>query len=670
MFRIASGVCPFCEARAVVKSLGLSWQSTRNASSLQKRKPNRMVLASNVRTGPAARIAGGKRVVKKDSRNGPFAGMNRTGVPASLQDVPRTVSSIQQRATSPVQQRRVGRSGSKDDGKTGAAMPALKMQRALTNVSYEKRVRVKEQLAGLNSFDDFDLLPAVKEAIPSQALKGFTNVVPTSIQRLAIPALLGTEKRSKSRSRRPKDLEQMQQFLLAAETGSGKTLSYMLPVIDAIKRQEAVDSAIRAQEVAEQEAVARVRARNQLFEVEPPPVTPADTNTARPRAIILLPTSELVDQVGAVVKSMSHAVKFRAALLSASYTGRVIRSRLFTTSGIDIVITTPHLLSSITESDPNILSRVTHLVVDEADSLLDRSFSPVTTGIIDRAKPSLRQLIFCSATIPKSLDNYLQREYPAMKRLTTPNLHAIPRRVMMSVVDIDRIPYHGNRNLACAQVIWDIGKEGRDEDEEGWMPRPERKIVVFVNEREKSEELAEYLRSKGINAMALNRDAATRKDDNILATFTSLGGSLSLPAPTPRALSTPSAAATAISAGDLAETPPSSALVRIPGTGTKPHNRHPSSSNLRNQPRTSQRTLPHTSVLVTTDIASRGIDTLPVKHVILYDVPHTSVDFIHRLGRVGRMGKRGRGVVLVGRKDRRDIVREVREGMFRGAALI
>ena len=85
---------------------------------------------------------------------------------------------------------------------------------------------------------------------------------------------------------------------------------------------------------------------------------------------------------------------------------------------------------------------------------------------------------------------------------------------------------------------------------------------------------------------------------------------------------------------------------------------------------TAPRSLPGTKVLVTTDLASRGIDTLPVKHVILYDVPHTSIDFIHRLGRVGRMNRRGRAVVLVGKGDRRDIVSEVRGGMFRGAALI
>jgi ATP-dependent RNA helicase MRH4, mitochondrial len=82
------------------------------------------------------------------------------------------------------------------------------------------------------------------------------------------------------------------------------------------------------------------------------------------------------------------------------------------------------------------------------------------------------------------------------------------------------------------------------------------------------------------------------------------------------------------------------------------------------------RRLANTKVLVTTDLGSRGIDTLSVRHVILYDVPHTTIDFVHRLGRVGRMGRRGRAVVLVGNKDRKDIVREVRDAMFKGQALI
>ena len=435
----------------------------------------------------------------------------------------------------------------------------------------------------------------------------------------------------------------MQQYLLAAETGSGKTLAYLLPVVDAIKRAEAAEAQQEARNAAREEHEKRRQAKNRVFDVESPQTNEPHPSTARPRAIILLPTSELVEQVGHLVKSISHAVKYRSALLSVNYTGQVIRSRLFSTSGIDVVVSTPHLLHSITESDPNILSRVSHLVIDEADSLLDRSFSPITSSIIDRASPSLRQLILCSATIPKSLDSYLHKRFPDLRRLVTPNLHAIPRRVQLSVIDIDKIPYQGNRNLACAQVIWDIGKEASEQGEERL-----KKIVVFVNEREKTSELAEYLRSKGIDAAALSRDSNERNQAETLASFTGAG----IAAASKQQQTSPKHKAakseTFISPGDLMESP---------------------SSNSRRQP-PPLRQLSNTQVLVTTDIASRGIDTLPVKHVILYNVPHTSIDFIHRLGRVGRMNRRGRGVVLVGKNDRKDIVREVRDGMFKGAALI
>ncbi|KAI7582807.1 P-loop containing nucleoside triphosphate hydrolase protein [Hortaea werneckii] len=454
-----------------------------------------------------------------------------------------------------------------------------------------------------------------------------TDVSPTPIQRLAIPALLGTEEGKRRRKR--KELvpdggkKEMQQFLLAAETGSGKTLAYILPIIDAIKRAE------KAEQERERAQAAQQERQDRAFEIEAPDVDEPHPSTGRPRAIILLPTSELVAQVGALVKSLSHTVKFRSALISSSFTATVIRSRLFSPGGIDIVISTPHLLSSITESDPNVLSRVTHLVIDEADSLLDRSFSPTTSAIVDRATPSLQQLVLCSATIPRSLDSYVSKRFPAARRLVTPNLHAIPRRVQLSVVDIDKVPYQGNRDLACAQTIWDIGKEAQELGEQergGSTPAAganERKIVVFVNEREKTVELATYLQSKGIAATALSRDSDDRNQAEILAEFTGI--------PTPSTSTTTS-------------TP---------------------------TPRTTPRgLLPGTKVLVMTDLGSRGIDTLAVKHVILYDVPHTSIDFIHRLGRVGRMGRRGRGVVLVGRHDRRDVVKEVREGMFRGQALI
>jgi ATP-dependent RNA helicase MRH4 len=515
--------------------------------------------------------------------------------------------------------------GVKEKPRKEEGFRALKMQQTLATVGYGARTAVKDRISEIDSFDDFALLPALRESISPQALKGMGDISPTPIQKLAIPALLGTEDGKK---RRRLDLTPpkgtMKEFLLAAETGSGKTLAYLLPAIDAMKRYELIDAEKEKMEAEKKEE----KKQENIFELTPPPLNDTHPTTGRPRVIILVPTAELVDQVGAVAKSLSHTVKFRAALISSAYSGVIVRNRLFNPAGIDILISTPHLLASITESDPNVLSRVSHLIIDEADSLFDRSFAPLTSDILDRATPSLKQLILCSATIPRRLDSYLRKRFPDIRRLTTPNLHAIPRRVQLGVVDCEKPPFHGSKDLACADSIWTIGKsavEHSSEEEVKGEKAPTKRILVFVNEREKTIELADYLVSKGIDAIALNRDTDLRKQVQTLGHFTS---------------ATP----------DSIEEPPMKRKEARKQGITK--------------------VLPNTKVLVVTDLASRGIDTTAVRHVVLYDVPHTTIDFIHRLGRTGRMGRRGRGVVLVGKNDRRDVVKEVRDGMFRGTALI
>lgn len=518
---------------------------------------------------------------------------------------------------------------------------ALKMQTTLSPVSYGRRAAIKSKISNLTSFDHFPLLPAVRHSIFAQALPGLAEVTPTPIQRLAIPQLLGDNKTRSQPAKTDEDALQYEQYLLAAETGSGKTLAYLLPVVDAVKRAEARDKE-EQQILEEQKAKEREeRLKNRTFELEPeePPMSDA----GRPRAIILVPTSELVAQVGAKVKALAHSVKYRSGVISSSLTPRRIKNTLYHPNGIDILVSTPHLLASIAKTNPYLLSRVSHLVLDEADSLMDRSFIPTTTEIIDKVAPSLKKLIFCSATIPRSLDNQLRKRYPDIKRLTTPNLHAVPRRVQLGVVDIDKEPYRGNRSLACADVIWSIGKAG-DSGEENYGPLTQymgpkvKKIIVFVNERDEADEVAKFLVSKNIDAVALSRDSSSRKQEEILAEFTEV---------------------------DQPPTADEIMLLRKQARAEK------SVPFLEPEKKAEvDRRLPNTKVLVTTDIASRGIDTLAVKTVILYHVPHTTIDFIHRLGRLGRMGKRGRGVVLVGKKDRKDVVREVREGMFRGQALI
>lgn len=546
----------------------------------------------------------------------PFAHLNKTRVPPLL-------------ARHKEQQEEKGRHFAsrrrEDGGKRTRSEPyhALKMQRSLHEVPYGSRTAIKRRIEQIESFDDFPLMDTVKKSI-KDALPDLEYRNPTPAQALAIPALLGVD--AKRRTRNPVVRQGLQTFLLAAETGSGKTLAYLLPTVDAIKREEAADAEQEAQEAARE--AEEHKDRDDMFSLESPPLNKA-TDPARPRAIVLVPSAELVNQVGAIAKSLSHSVKFRAAPISSKHTPTVIRNRLFNENGVDLIVCTPPLLASITESNPNILSRVTHLIVDEADSLFDRSFKPSTTEILDKATPSLKKLVLCSATIPRYLDKYLASRYPAMKRLVTPNLHAIPRRVNLGVVDVNKDPYRGNKMLACADTIWQIGKSSGDYDPvEGKEPSEVKRILVFVNEREDTDEVAEYLVKKGIDAMAFHRDTDPVRQAKALASFTGA----------------------------------EKAKEKKEGEQEKPAPQSPSTS--------SRRQLPNTKVIVTTDLGSRGIDTVSVKHVILYDVPHTTIDFIHRLGRTGRMGRRGRGIVLVGAGDRADVVREVRDAMFRGEALI
>ncbi|KAL4785536.1 P-loop containing nucleoside triphosphate hydrolase protein [Aspergillus varians] len=614
-------VCLFCRAQTSLAVSPLQGgQAVRSVATGRLRRKARMTLSKDVsRSSLKPRRSDRGRI-------GPFSNMNQTE--ARIRDDPR--------ARSPAALRR-SRETEETPTKTESPLyKALRMQTTLSPVSYGRRTAIKAKIAEVTNFDHFPLLPIVRNSIFSQALPGITDVTPTPIQRVAIPRLL----EDPPARRNPKNVDdeepQYAQYLLAAETGSGKTLAYLLPVIDAVKRQEMQDKEIEKQEAENKAREREENPKKLLLDIEP-----EVSNAARPRAIILVPTAELVAQVGAKVKAFAHTVKYRSGAICSTLTPRRIKSTLFNPDGIDILVSTPHLLASIAKTDPYLLSRVSHLVLDEADSLMDRSFLPITTEVISKVAPSLQKLIFCSATIPRSLDTQLRNRYPDIRRLTTPNLHAIPRRVQLGVVDIQRDPYRGNRNLACADVIWSIGKAGDSEPSSPhvWAEPKVKKILVFVNEREEAEEVTQFLQSKGIDAHSLSRDSGARKQEEILAEFTEP----SIP---------PTAEEILLSRKKNHDT--SSIPFVLPEKTNRGQERH----------------LPNTKVLVTTDIASRGIDTLAVKTVILYHVPHTTIDFIHRLGRLGRMGKRGRAVVLVGKKDRKDVVKEVREGMFRGQALI
>ncbi|KAK5205552.1 RNA helicase [Exophiala xenobiotica] len=625
----------------------------------QRRKPSRMTLTEDVSR------SGSERRAAKRNDVGPFAGMNQTLARIPERRVPRQLPSrtrMSLRSEIKKRSERAKPSATSDgDGETTSVaikkskvdkderptFHALKMQQILAPLSYSQRDKLKLKMEQIKSFEELGLMPPVVDAVYTKVLSHLTEYTPTPIQKLAIPALL-SKKGEYQKQKQADDAPKYDPFLLAAETGSGKTMAYLLPLIHHVKEQEELDQIEQAETEAHQAKEKEDREKRLVFDADPAETEEhKNPSLGRPRALILLPSSELITQVTKVVKSLGHAVKYKSAGISSSNSPTVIRNRLFSPGGIDIVVSSPHLIASIAKKEPGILSRIQYLVMDEADSLFDRSFSETTCDIIDRATPSLKQLILCSATIPNSLDRFIDRRFPQCKRIVTPKLHTIPRRVQLGAIDIDRAPYNGSRDLACADVIWTLGKAVHED----LNPRHTVKhLLVFVNEREKAEELTRFLASKGIDAVALTRDTTEQRQAEVLSSFTST---------TPiEGSEKPSDASSKKSRQKLFKdfVPFDSSQVGV--TSGIDDGRRPTKH------------LPDTKVLVTTDLGSRGVDTMAVRHVILYDVPHTTIDFVHRLGRMGRMNRRGRGIVLMGRHDRKDIIREVREAMHKGQALI
>ncbi|KAL5008138.1 hypothetical protein ScPMuIL_013719 [Solemya velum] len=217
-------------------------------------------------------------------------------------------------------------------------------------------------------------------------LKDMKIETPTNIQRRAIPEILRGNN-----------------VICAAETGSGKTLAYLLPLMELVQRQHRLGLAL-------------------------PPKSP--------KAVILVPARELVDQI-VVTDGLSpfcfHSVTYFVATSSSFFDSFYLKGK-----HLDLLVSTPAVLGKILQSGEVSPSNLQHIVLDEADTLLDDSFNTeikhilrricaqggaptgnevfVTTGI---------QVALVSATLPRSLDTTIGDLIPVdtFTRVTTDSLH-------------------------------------------------------------------------------------------------------------------------------------------------------------------------------------------------------------------------------------------------------
>lgn len=196
-------------------------------------------------------------------------------------------------------------------------------------------------------FTSLGLSPALLTALADQ---NFT--VPTPIQQTAIPAILNK-----------KDV------LGIAKTGSGKTASYVLPLLMNVQQSLGV--------------------KNRHANV-----------------LVLVPTRELAQQVKDVFSSFSKALPQPVKTL-AVYGGVSINPQMMALQGVNILVATPGRLLELVDSNAVHLSSIETLVLDEADKMLNLGFKEEMNKIISLL-PEKRQNILFSATLSSDLQNINQ----------------------------------------------------------------------------------------------------------------------------------------------------------------------------------------------------------------------------------------------------------------------
>ncbi len=352
-------------------------------------------------------------------------------------------------------------------------------------------------------FSALGLSPALVTAVHSL---GYSQ--PTPIQTLAIPAIL-----------------QQADVQGQAQTGSGKTAAFALPLL-------------------------------QCLHAEPPAMGPRPV-----RVLVLVPTRELAAQVGEVFRQLAKPLQAsapRPLKVAIVFGGVSINPQMMALrGGADVVVATPGRLLDLVAHHALNLGSVKHLVLDEADRLLDLGFADELQQLL-RQLPQRRQNLFFSATFPVDVQN-----------LASALLHA-PQRITASTspADLSTIEQHAYRVDAAKRtpLLRHLIQE------RGW-----NQLLVFVASQYAAEHVARKLDHKGLRATAFHGGLSQTTRQEVLADF---------------------------KAG-------------------------------------------HWNVLVTTDLAARGIDIANLPAVVNFDLPRSAVDYVHRIGRTGRAGNAGIAISLV-----------------------
>ncbi len=273
-----------------------------------------------------------------------------------------------------------------------------------------------------NSFDDFGLSAALLKSIEDQS---FTT--PTLVQEKTIPLLLDGE-----------------DVLAEAQTGSGKTAAFALPILNRLR----VDS----------------------------PTT---------QCLVLAPTRELAIQVAEAFNLFASHMKGLnvCAIFGGDDYSRQIKALK---KGAQVVVGTPGRVMDHLRRKTLNLSKITHLVLDEADEMLRRGFLEDVTWILEHV-PSQKQTALFSATMPKPIKKLSQQFLNDAKHIIIEKSKAqqpnITQRYIVAPV--------AKRRAIIARLLELRKGEG---------------VIIFTRTKTQTVEISDFLKAAGFSTAAINGD--------------------------------------------------------------------------------------------------------------------------------------------------------------------
>ena len=287
------------------------------------------------------------------------------------------------------------------------------------------------------SFNKLGLSPALLKAIQD---KGYTK--PSEIQKEAIPEILkGND------------------ILAGAQTGTGKTAAFALPILHTLQN--------------------------------------AESKRRRVRVLVLVPTRELASQVGESFRDYGSNLRFKTSTLYGGVSINTQKDKI--KKGVDIVVATPgRLIDHLNQKTLN-LSELETFVLDEADRMLDMGFIRDIKKIL-KYLPEEKQNLLFSATFPNEIKSLADTLLNSPKRIQVKSNNSTADKVEQVVYPVDK----SRKRELLAHCI----------KEENWF-----QVLVFSRTKHGANKLAQQLNKEGIDADALHGNKSQAQRTRALKDF-------------------------------------------------------------------------------------------------------------------------------------------------------